>query len=180
MVDHDQERVKAIREREVRDQIAGDLLKGAGGGGDNGGQRRVRGVRVCFVLLASRTARNVLADEGSKTRPPKLGCDELASLENTGVTCGGMVMVSRDNGTAEGRVSGNIDSILEGQDTSVVFPVGETGAEFGREFSRECMEGVENKGVSCGGGGKPCREGGVNEVHEEDIWEEGDIFVVRI
>ena len=98
-------------------------MKGAGGSGDNGGQWGVQGVCVRFVLLASCTARNVLADEGGKTRPPKLRCDELAGLENTGVTCGGMVMVSSNNGTAEVRISGDIDTILEGQDTSVVFPV---------------------------------------------------------
>ena len=136
MVDHDQQCVKAIREWEVRDEIAGDLLKGAGGGRDNRGQRGMRGVRVYFVLLASRAARNVLADKGGKAGPPKLGCNELAGLENTGVTCCGMVMVSSDNRTVEGGVSGDIDTILKSQDSGVVFPVGETRAKLGGEFAR--------------------------------------------
>ena len=80
-------------------------------------------MRVCFVLLASCTARNILADKGSKSGPPKLGCNELVGLENTGVTCCGVVMVSGDNGTVEVGVSGDIDSILEGQDTSVILPI---------------------------------------------------------
>ena len=78
---------------------------------------------ICLVLLASCTARNILADKGGKSWPPKLGCDELAGFENTGVTCSGMVMVSRDNGTVEVRISGDVDTILEGQDTSIVFPI---------------------------------------------------------
>ena len=107
-------------------------------------------MRVCFVLLASCTPRDVLADKGGKTWPPKLGCNKLAGLENTGVTCCGVVMVSRDNGATEGRVSGNIDMILEGQDSSIVLPVGETRVELGRKFTGEGVKGIEDKGVGCG------------------------------
>ena len=135
---------------------------------------------VCFVLLASCTARNVLADKGGKSWPPKLGCNELAGLENTGVTCCRMVMVARDNRTAEVGVCGDVDTILEGQDASVILPVGETRMEFGREFAGECMEGVKDKGIGCRGGGKPFREGGIYEVDKEGIREEGDIFIVGV
>ena len=137
-------------------------------------------MRVRFVLLASCTARNILVDEGGESWPPKLGCDELAGFENTGVSCCRMVVVAGDDGAAEGGVSGNIDTILEGQDTSVVLPVRETRAELGREFSGECMEGVEDKGVSCRGGSESFGEGGVYEVDEEGVREEGDVFVVRV
>ena len=140
----------------------------------------MRGVCVCFVLLASCTARNVLVDEGGKTWPPKLRCNELASLENSGVTCCRMVMVSRDNGTAEGGVCRDVDTILEGQDTSIIFPIGEMRVEFGGEFSGECVEGVKDKGVGCGGGSKPVRQGGINEVDKEGVREEGDILVVGV
>ena len=133
---------------------------------------------VCLVLLASGTARDVLADEGSKTWPPKLRCDELAGLENTGVTCCGMVMVSRDNGTAEVGVGGDVNTILEGQDSGVVLPVRETRAEFSREFAGECMEGVKDKGIGCRGSGEPFREGGINEVDKEGVGEESNVFVV--
>ena len=52
--------------------------------------------------------------------------------------------------------------------------------EFSREFSGECMKSVKDEGVSCGGDSKLLREGGINEVHKEGIWEEGDILVVRV
>ena len=155
-------------------------MKGASGGGDNGGQWGVRGVCVCLVLLASCAARNILADKGGKTRPPEFRCDELAGLENTRVTCCRMVMVSSNDRAAEGGVSGNIDMILKGQDSGVVFPVGETRAELGGEFAGKCMEGVEDKGVGFGGSGEPFREGGVNEVYEEGVRKEGDILVVGV
>ena len=155
-------------------------MKGASGGGDDGGQWGVRGVCVCLVLLASCTARNVLADKGGKSGPPKLGCNELVGLENTRVTCCGMVMVSGDNRAAEGGVGGDIDTILEGQDTSIILPIRETRSKFGREFAGECVEGIKDKGVSCGGSSKPVREGGVDEIDEEGVGEEGDIFIIRI
>ena len=135
---------------------------------------------VCFVLLASCTARNVLADEGGKTRPPELGCNELAGLENTRVTCCGMVMVSSDNGMAEGGVSRDVDTILKGQDTGVVFPVRETRAKLGGEFTRECVKSIKDKRVGCGRGSEPFGEGGVNEVYEKGVWEKSDILVVGV
>ena len=52
MVDHDQERVKACGDREIRDQITGDLLKGARSGGFDQEQWWDGGVCVNFVLLA--------------------------------------------------------------------------------------------------------------------------------
>ena len=137
-------------------------------------------MHVCFVLLASCTARNVLADEGGKTWPPKLGCDKLAGLENTRVSCGGVVVVTGDNRTAEVRVGENIDTILEGQDFSIILPVGETRAELGREFSGECMKSIKDEGVGCGGDSEPFREGGINEVDEEGVREEGNILVVGV
>ena len=42
------------------------------------------------------------------------------------------------------------------------------------------MEGVEDKGICCRGSGKPFREGGVNEVDKESVWEEGDILIIRV
>ena len=36
MVYHDQERIKACRDREIRDEIAGNLLEGTGSDGFNG------------------------------------------------------------------------------------------------------------------------------------------------
>ena len=81
---------------------------------------------------------------------------------------------------AEVGVGGNVDTILEGQDTSVILPVGEMRAELGREFSRECMESIEDKGVGCEGSSKPFGEGGVNEVDKEGVRKEGDVLIVRV
>ena len=118
-------------------------------------------MHVHLVVLASCTARNVLAGKGGKAWPPKLRCDELVGFENTGVTCCGMVMVSRDNGAAEVGVGRDVNVILKGQDASIVLPIGEVGVEFGGEFSGECVESIKDEGVGCGGDGEPFGEGGV-------------------
>ena len=52
MVDHDQNGIKTIRKGKVSDQIAGDLLKGAGTGGWNGEKWGARQMGIGFVLLA--------------------------------------------------------------------------------------------------------------------------------
>ena len=52
--------------------------------------------------------------------------------------------------------------------------------KLGWEFAGECMEGIKDEGVSCGGGSEPFREGGINEVNEEGVGEEDDILVVRV
>ena len=52
MVDHDQKSIKAIRKGKVGDQITGDLLKGAGAGGQNGEEWGSRQMGVNLVLLA--------------------------------------------------------------------------------------------------------------------------------
>ena len=53
-------------------------------------------------------------------------------------------------------------------------------AKFGREFAGECVEGVQDEGISCGGGSEPFGEGGINEVDKEGVWEEGDVLIVRV
>ena len=88
--------------------------------------------------------------------------------------------MSRDNGATEGRVGRNVDTILKGQDTGVILPVREARTKLGGEFAGECMEGVEDKGVGCGGGSKPFREGGVDEVYKEGVGEESNVFVVGV
>ena len=42
------------------------------------------------------------------------------------------------------------------------------------------LEGLEDEGITCGGGFDAVGEGGVDEVDEEGWWEEGDIGVVRV
>ena len=43
-------------------------------------------MHVDLVLLARSTAPDITADIGGKARPPKLGSNKLASLENTRMT----------------------------------------------------------------------------------------------
>ena len=43
-------------------------------------------------------------------------------------------------------------------------PIGETRVEFDRDLPRECMEGVEDKGIQDRGRMEMVREGGVNEI----------------
>ena len=97
MVDHDQKGIKTIRKGEVGDQIAGDLLKGAGARGQNREERRLGWMCVDLVLLARSTALNITVDIGGEARPPKLRSNKLASLENTRMTRCGMVMVASDD-----------------------------------------------------------------------------------
>ena len=75
MVYHDHERVEACGDREVRDKIAGDLLKRARGDGLNGRKGGYGGVRVGFVLLAEGAALDIAADERGKAGPPEFGGD---------------------------------------------------------------------------------------------------------
>ena len=75
MVDHDQERVKARGDREISDEIAGDLLEGVRSDGFDGQQRGYCRVRVNLILLAKGTALHVSADEGGESGPPKFSGD---------------------------------------------------------------------------------------------------------
>ena len=78
MVYHDQERIKVRGDREIHDEITGNLLEGTGGNRFNGRQGGYGGVCVSFVLLAEGTALDIAADEGGKARPPELGGNKLA------------------------------------------------------------------------------------------------------
>ena len=78
---------------------------------------------ICLVLLASGTASNVLVDKGGETQPPKLRCNKLAGLENTGMSCSGVIMVVGNNKAVEVGVGRDVDAILVGQDSSIVLPV---------------------------------------------------------
>ena len=97
MVDHDQKRVKAHRDRKIHDQITQDLLERARGGRLYGGKWWYGGVHVSLVLLASGTTFDVLVDIGGQARPPELGHDKLASLEEAKVSGRFMVMAAGED-----------------------------------------------------------------------------------
>ena len=93
MVYHDHERVEARGDREVRDKIAGDLLKRARGDGFNGRKGRYGGVCISLVLLAEGAALDIAADERGEAGPPEFGGNQLTRFQEAGVT-GGLVIMA--------------------------------------------------------------------------------------
>ena len=75
MVYHNQERIEARGNGEIRDEIAGDLLERTGCSGFDGRKGGYSGVRVNLVLLAEGTALDVAADKGGESRPPEFSSD---------------------------------------------------------------------------------------------------------
>ena len=161
MVDHDQKGIKTIRKGKVGDQIAGDLLKGAGAGGWNGEKWGSRQVGIGFVLLAQGTSTDITADVRGETWLPKLRGNKLASFENTRMTSSGVVMVSSNNRVAQVSICRDIDLALVSQDASVIVPVGEAGMESSGNCARESMESVKDQWVQSRGRVKFISEGGV-------------------
>ena len=104
----------------------------------------------------------------------------MASFENTRMACGGMIMVARYDRAAKASISRDIDAALVSQDSSVIVPIGKARAEIGRDCTRESMEGIEDQWVRSRGGAKFVGEGGVDEVDEECVREQGDRFIVRV
>ena len=81
---------------------------------------------------------------------------------------------------AQVSICGDIDVVLVSQNASVVVPVRKAGAESSRDSTRESMEGVKDQWVRSRGGAELVREGGIDEVDEECVWEQGDRFVVSV
>ena len=135
---------------------------------------------VNLVLLAKGTALDVAVDEGSKAGPPEFGGNQLSGFQEAGVSGGFMIMASRKDGTVEGVVSGDIDTAFVGEDAGFNLPVGQPGMEGERNVLMHGLEGLENEGVTRGGGFDALGEGGVNEVDEKGWREEGDVGVVGV
>ena len=180
MVYHDHERVKAGGHGEIHDKIAGDLLKRAGGNGFDGRQGRYGGVRVNLVLLAKGTAFDIATDKGGKAGPPKFSGDQLASLQEAGVTGRFMIMAAVEDGAAEGIICRNIYATFISEDARFDLPVGEPGMEGERDVLVHRLESLEDEGVTCGGGLNAVGEGSVNQVDKERWREEGDVSVVGV
>ena len=180
MVDHNQKGIEAGGRGEVGDKVTGDLLKGAGRRGANGGEGQNGGVRIRFVLLAGGAAFNVLADIRGEAGPPEFRCDKLAGFKVAGVTGTLVVVTLLENGMAEGIVVGDIDMSLVGQDACFDLPVGETGAEGERDVLIHGLEGAEDEGVARRGRLDTMREGNVDNVDEEGRGKESNPIVVII
>jgi hypothetical protein len=87
MVYHDHDGVAPVRDREVRDEVHGNLGKGAAvGWRGNGQERHYSGVAVNFGLLARSTSIGELLDKGVEAGPPVVPLDEFECAEMAGVS----------------------------------------------------------------------------------------------
>ena len=126
MVDHNHDRIKSHRRREIGDEVNGELSEGERDVRFNGEQRGGNRVGVSLVLLADRTTGDEVFHEGRETRPPEvpfqdhLGVkDPHVSQERRGVNRVEQGRTSR--GRYEHMITKIKMSIIEG-------PVGERGA----------------------------------------------------
>ena len=147
MVNHDQKGIKTIIKGKVSDQIAGDLLKGAGAGGWDGEKWGSRRMGIDLVLLAGGASVDITVNIRGEAQPPKLRGNKLASFENARMTSSGMVMVTSNDRVAQVSISRDIDVALVRQDASVVVPVGKAGTESSGGFTRGSMEGIKDQWV---------------------------------
>ena len=135
---------------------------------------------VSLVLLAESTALNIAADIGSETRPPEFSGDQLASFQEAGMTGGGVIVATLENGTAEGVVCGNVDATFVSEDAGFNLPVSEPGTKGKRDVLVHRLESLEDKGVARGGRLDAVGEGSVDKIYKEGWGKEGDIGVVGV
>ena len=86
MVDHDHDRIKSRRGREVGDEVNRELLKGERDSGLDWEQRRHNGMSVGRVLLADGTTSDEVLHKGGETRPPKIPLQNCLGAKDTHVT----------------------------------------------------------------------------------------------
>ena len=126
MVDHDHDRIKSRRRREVGDEVNGQLFKRESGSGLDRQERRYNRVCVGLVLLADGAASDKVLHKGGEARPPEIPFQYCFGVKNTHMTRqrGGMDRVE------QGRASrgGHEHSIAEVEVSVVKRPVREGGA----------------------------------------------------
>ena len=86
MVDHNHDRIKPRRRREVGDVVNGELLKGESDSGFDREERGYDGVRIGFVLLANGTASDKVFDKGGEAWPPEIPFQNCLGAKDTHVT----------------------------------------------------------------------------------------------
>ena len=72
MVDHDHNRIKSHRRREIGDEVNRELLKGERDVGFDWEQRGCNRVGISLVLVADRTAGDEVFHEGRESQPPEV------------------------------------------------------------------------------------------------------------
>ena len=86
MVNHDHDRIKAHRRREISDEVNGELLKGESDNGLDREQRRHNRVHVGLVLLANGAAGDKVFHEGGEAWPPEIPFQDRFGAKDTHVT----------------------------------------------------------------------------------------------
>ena len=99
-------------------------------------------MHVNLVLLAKGTALDVAADKGGEAGPPEFSGDQLASLQEAGMTGRFMVMAAFEDGAAEGIVCRNVDASLVSKDAGFDLPVSEPGTKGERDVVVHRLEGL--------------------------------------
>ena len=86
MVDHNHDRIKPRRRREVGDEVNGQLFKQEGDNGFEWEQRRYNRVCVGLVLLAGGAAGDKVFHECGETWPPGIPFQDHFGMKDTHVT----------------------------------------------------------------------------------------------
>ena len=97
---------------------------------------------VNLVLLTKGTALYIAADKGGKAGPPELGGNQLPGFQEAGVPGGFMIVASRQDGTAEGVVGGDIDTAFIGEDAGFDLPVSKPGTKGERDVLMHRLESL--------------------------------------
>ena len=82
-----------------------------------------------------------------------------------------MIVAASEDGVADGVIVRNVYAALVGEDSGLMLPVREAGAEGKRDGSVHRLEGLEYEGIISGGGLDTVGEGGVDDSNKEGRWE---------
>ena len=94
----------------------------------------------------------------------------MARFQEAGVTGRLVIMATFQDGASEGIVCGDIDTAFIHKDAGFDLPVSQAGAEGERDILVHRLEGLEDEGVTGGGGFNAMGEGGVDEVNKKRGW----------
>ena len=171
MVYHDQNRIVAVGDGKVSNEVHGNLLERVGAFGGNRGKQGVGWMDVDLVGLTHGASGDESPDEGSHAGPPVVSLEQGDGVEVTAVSSSeGLVDVSNE-GVAGGFEDIEAQLVVEG--TLVKVPVPWLGV---REWYSVCFygsESVDNKLVTGGEfgdlGGKGSIEHVDLKVREENL-----------
>ena len=100
MVDHNHNRIKPGRKREISDEIDRELLEGERDSGRDWTQRRNSRMSVDLVLLANSTTHDEMLDKGGKAQPPEIMFKDRLGVKDPHVARKGGSMNRMEEGRA--------------------------------------------------------------------------------